>query len=400
MAATSDKARFYLEQSIPELKEYEKKKIFSKDEIASITKKRSDFEHKINARGPSPADFARYAEYEMNLDTLRKKRVQRLGIKTPEHTGQRRIFFILDRATRKFHGDINLWMQYIEYTRKQGAHKKLSQIFTNALRLHPTQVDLWIYAARYALEEHADMTEARGYMQRGLRFCKNSKILWLQYAKLEMIYIARIAARQKVLGLGDKAANAKAHRSKNDVGSEPLQLTSEDVNPALEKDEVDQTALEILNSTPALSGAIPIAVFDAAMQHFNDDDYLGRDFYNIFAEFEEMPCLKRVLSHVVDRLMRTSTASARCQICFIRLPLDGIKPTSPEFPRGLGECLSRMDEFDASGSGPELAKEISRWLNPLLSRDGLDPALRRVIEATLAREEQAIAKYSTPGGER
>jgi hypothetical protein len=30
MAATSDKARFYLEQSIPELQEYERKKIFSK----------------------------------------------------------------------------------------------------------------------------------------------------------------------------------------------------------------------------------------------------------------------------------------------------------------------------------------------------------------------------------
>jgi len=30
MAGASDKARFYLEQSIPELQEYERKKIFSK----------------------------------------------------------------------------------------------------------------------------------------------------------------------------------------------------------------------------------------------------------------------------------------------------------------------------------------------------------------------------------
>ena len=30
MSAATDKARFYLEQSIPELKEYEKKEIFSK----------------------------------------------------------------------------------------------------------------------------------------------------------------------------------------------------------------------------------------------------------------------------------------------------------------------------------------------------------------------------------
>jgi U3 small nucleolar RNA-associated protein 6 len=30
MSATADKARFFLEKSVPELKEYEKKKIFSK----------------------------------------------------------------------------------------------------------------------------------------------------------------------------------------------------------------------------------------------------------------------------------------------------------------------------------------------------------------------------------
>lgn len=30
MSAATDKARFYLEQSVPELKEYERKKLFSK----------------------------------------------------------------------------------------------------------------------------------------------------------------------------------------------------------------------------------------------------------------------------------------------------------------------------------------------------------------------------------
>ncbi|KAK5707131.1 U3 snoRNP protein, partial [Elasticomyces elasticus] len=74
MAAAADKARFFLEQSVPELKEYEKKKIFNKEEITAIVKKRSDFEHKLNARGGQPIDFVRYAQYEMNLDLLRRKR--------------------------------------------------------------------------------------------------------------------------------------------------------------------------------------------------------------------------------------------------------------------------------------------------------------------------------------
>ncbi|KAI1909692.1 U3 snoRNP protein [Ophidiomyces ophidiicola] len=385
MAAASDKARFYLEQSIPELKEFEKKKIFSKDEIASITKRRSEFEHRVNARGPSPADFARYAEYEMNLDTLWRKRIKRLGIKAPAHSGQRRIFFILDRATRKFHGDLSLWMQYIAYTRKQRAHKKLSQIFTSALRLHPKEVELWILAARCALEDHAEMTLARGYMQRGLRFCKNSRALWLQYAKLEMIYIARIAARQKILGLDKEAEGNKSNSSNAAMEMDTPQLTCEDINPTLEKDEVDKTALEALNSTPALSGAIPIAIFDTAMKQFNDDDHLGLDFYKIFAEFQDTPCLKRVLTHVVEHLMEAHATSPHSQICYIRLPVEGIKLTTPQYPQQLAISLSRLREYSSTIFSRDLAEELITWLTPLLSIDDLDPALRQVIEAILGR---------------
>ena len=104
MAGASDKARFYLEQSVPELREWERREIFTKvglrprfsnklsladsvaqDEIASIARKRSDFEHTLNARGSHPSDYARYVDYEMNLDLLRRKRVKRLGIKTTAH---------------------------------------------------------------------------------------------------------------------------------------------------------------------------------------------------------------------------------------------------------------------------------------------------------------------------
>ena len=75
----ADKARYYLEQSIPELKEFEKQKIFTKvftpneiparhlligtqEEILAISKKRSEFEHKVNSPGCRPIDYVRYAE--------------------------------------------------------------------------------------------------------------------------------------------------------------------------------------------------------------------------------------------------------------------------------------------------------------------------------------------------
>ncbi|KAK2763785.1 U3 snoRNP protein [Arachnomyces sp. PD_36] len=405
MSSVSDKARFFLEQSVPELKEYEKKKIFTKDEISSIAKRRSDFEHKINARGSQPADFARYAEYEMNLDTLRKKRIKRLSIKSPSHSGQKRIFFVLDRATRKFHGDIGLWMQYIEYARRQKAHKKLSMIFTNVLRLHPTKGEMWIYAAQYALEEHADMTQARSYMQRGLRFSKASRTLWLQYAKLEMIYIAKIAARQQILGLDKKRATPveSGGASLDDVDADMITLptiTGEDINPSLPKDgEVDHAALENLNSTPALSGAIPMVIFDSAMKQFDKDPVLAQQFYEMIVQFEDTPCAPKILSHIVDQLLADCPNTCQAQICHARVAVAGIRITSADFPAAFGESLSRLREY--MGSPPQntaLALETIKWLRPLVGTEGLDPALHTVMVATI-RSNERVAHQDVGNGE-
>ncbi|KAJ5095575.1 RNA-processing protein HAT helix [Penicillium alfredii] len=391
MSAATDKARFYLEQSVPELKEYERKNIFTKDEITSIVKKRSDFEHKLNARGAQPADFVRYAEYEMNLDILRKKRVKRLGIRSAGYSGQRRIFFILDRATRKFHGDLNLWVQYIEYARKQKAHKKLTMIFTDALRLHPTSAELWVYAAKYVLDDHADMTQARSYMQRGLRFCKSARTLWIQYAKLELIYIAKLVGRQRILGLDAEAQQPNVAQDGGfdadaDMISLP-QITGEDVNPSVGEDgEVDQGALQALNSTPALSGAIPLAIFDAAMKHFNNDDRFGLEFYKMAWEFQDVPCLRKILGHVVEAMQANKPASPRMQICYIRFPTAGVHTTSAEFPRALGSSLARLKESHLSS---DLAREVVDWLQPIGQTEGLDPSLQKVIAATIRSADRA-----------
>ncbi|KAJ5692984.1 RRNA processing protein Utp6 [Penicillium macrosclerotiorum] len=395
MSAATDKARFFLEQSVPELKEYERKKIFSKDEITSIIKKRSDFEHKLNSRGAAPIDFVRYVEYEMNLESLRKKRVKRLGIRSAGHGGQRRIFFILDRATRKFHGDLNIWIQYIEYARKQKAHKKLSNIFTDALRFHPTSAELWIYAAKSVLDDHADMSQARSYMQRGLRFCKSVRSLWIQYAKLELIYIAKLVARQRILGLDEASRSQFAQETATedaDADADMIALpkiTAEDINPTRGDEEVDQEALQTLNATPALTGAIPQAIFDAAMKNFQQDDRFGAEFYAMVLEFPDVPCLRKILGHVVETMRTHKPASPRTQICYIKFPTAGVMVTSPEFPRALGSSLARLKECSMTS---DLASEVVSWLQPIANTEDLDPALKKVVVATMRNAERVSSK--------
>jgi U3 small nucleolar RNA-associated protein 6 len=404
MAGASDKARFYLEQSVPELKEYERKQIFSsvglplhrdhsradryQDEIASIARKRSNFEHKLNARGSQPSDYARYAEFEINVDSLRKKRVKRLKIKSVNHTGQRRIFFILDRATRKFPGDVGLWMQQIELARRQKAYKKLSQILTRALRLHPTKPELWTYAAQFAVDEHADMTEARSYMQRGLRFCKSSKSLWLEYAKLELLYVAKINARREMLGLEGSIKPHRRNGSFNDADADVIdlpRLVAEDAGPTPNStDDVDEEALQKIDKTPALSGAIPIAIFDAAMVQFSNDELVAQEFFGTVQTLCSLPCMRSILAHIVDHMLRRRPSSWRTIACNVKFACAGVDIQSPEFPNAFRISLKRLQGIPPEMRNSEaLGEDIRAWLQTYLVNDSLDGALRQIMLSML-----------------
>ena len=350
-------------------------------------KRRSDFEHKLNARGSKPVDYARYAEYEMNLESLRRKRVKRIGLKNTGHTGQRRIFFILDRATRKFSGDLGLWMQYIDFARKQKANKKLSRILTTVLRLHPTKAELWIYAAHYALDERSDIVEARNSMQRGLRFCKNSKHLWCEYTKLEMIYISRISARGRFF-------------QQHDSGDESIIYPSLDTeeNDSETFDHIDEGVLEELQKTPALSGAIPIAIFNAAMKQFPQDSDIGKQLFDVIAQFQETPCVSRVLRHIVQSLRDAAPQNLSTMICFFKEPISCVKPVSAHFPTALRESLSRLKislETKSTSSSREsnaqrrcvLACEVVNWILDLLEsqENELDQDISKALMGILKK---------------
>ena len=395
----ADKARFYLEQSVPEFREWERKKIFSKDEIASIAKKRSDFEHLLNSRGEStPPDYSRYASYEMNLSTLRKKREKRLGVKATSYTCQRRVFFILDRGTRKFPGDLRLWTQYIEFAKKEHAHKKLEKILTKVLRLHPTKPELWIWAAKYVLEEQADMPAARGYMQRGLRFCEHDAALWLEYARLEMIHVAKVASRQRILGLDETATKPEETGMEDNMAADTIvlpEVTAEDINPGLRDDKGYNAVLQNLASMPALSGAIPIAIFDSAMKHFKNDESLAEQFFDLVAEFDQTPCSRRILQHILDSLIHSRPKSMSACICRFKLPLLGVLPASPNFPGALRQSLhavrGSMEEL------PEAKKQLAGRAASLLAQPVQNADLDEDVRTALAASIREFSRISEGG---
>ncbi|KAL8711099.1 MAG: hypothetical protein Q9220_004480 [cf. Caloplaca sp. 1 TL-2023] len=365
------------------------------DEIHSIAKKRSGFEHKLNARGSTVSDYARYAEYEMNLDTLRQTRAKRLGIKSKSYLGQRRVFFILDRATRKFHGDAALWLQYLTFARKQKANKKIAQIITDMLRLHPTSPELWIYAAQYALDEMGDVTEARAHMQRGLRFCNRSKHLWSECLKLEMMYIAKISARRRILGLVSRSPSQDQDPNQQDIRRDMVTAPSFDMQdmhlvPLETTANYEEIPADDLASAPALAGAIPIAVFDAAMKEFRNDALLGSKMFDLVAHFVTLKCTRKILQHIIDLLMTTAPNEVASISRFIKAPVIGMGSVCKELPDAL---MTVIDRFDSSMRGLSLLEngaDVSQnraricrytiwWIVEFLGDPELDPDIRTVL---------------------
>jgi U3 small nucleolar RNA-associated protein 6 len=325
--------------------------------------------------------------------------VKRLGIKNNNYSGQRRIFFILDRGTRKFHGDIRLWMQYIEFARKQKSSKKLSEIITSVLRLHPTKPELWIYAANHVMEERDDIIEARAYMQRGLRFCKEARHMWLEYAKLEMTYVAKLATRGQVLGLNRNRSTEEVNSHVDGEygytgGSPKLSYTEKDLSfEALEP--IDQPTSERLEALPVVSGAIPIAIFDAAMKHFQGDVTVGEEFFDMIAGFHGVQHTATILEHITRSLGQTAASSPIALSCFIRQPLVGVGALSPEFPGAFALVIDRLNSTmqdqifsRRSKEGPAsrslLAQRIMKWILSFIS-DDLDSDIIKVITITLKK---------------
>lgn len=411
-AAASDKARFYMEGIVPQLNEFKRKGVYSQEEINNIVKKRSEFEHIISSPGHKASDYVRYFEYEMNLAALTRKRCAKRQVKASNFTGEKKIFDILDRSVRRFPGDLALWIQYMEWCKKKDARKKLADVLTRCLRMHPLNYSVWVWVAKMYYEDQADMSNARNYMQRGLRFCKKEKMMWLEYAKLEMLYVAKLNARQTILGLtGQQPKKAEKllmrqdeDDNDNDMDADVIALpdvTGEELQQGLEDESTLQREAELRNvaESPALSGAIPQIIFDQAMNEFNNDPTLAERFFDTFALFHNVPCtdklLRRVIDHIASHPTRAGDSAVSLAICNAKMEMLGMTPESAlqdeagHFPLKLSGFLKAVKNGMASSSiqNAALAEKATLYLLPYLAQSddhaSLDHDVERVLRAAI-----------------
>ncbi|ODV96748.1 hypothetical protein PACTADRAFT_39661 [Pachysolen tannophilus NRRL Y-2460] len=400
----AEKVRYYLEQSVPELQDLKKKGLFDKNEITMIMRRRTDFEHRITGRGAKPRDFLKYADFEKNLERLRRKRYSRLNkvglVETKpsvsDWSGPRRILFIYDRATRKFQGDSNIWDSYLKYAKKSGAIKVVYKAYSRLLQLQPRNADAWISAAKYEFEDQSNAKTARVLLQRGLRFNSDSLDLWLNYCKFELSYVSKLLARRKVLGLiterqqlenlkDEEAAKREEIENSSKLLPRGTDNTMDDDKIMLPevgelKDELKQLPEAELNvlgnpeTNPALRGDVALTVYEVGIQALLKnipinstiiDKYdklfeLSTKFLEIFDQFKDVDrnyLCKHIIQYLLQNIPISNPNYKNVLILDISLPIRFDKVTDDEFTDDLKMSINNFMAYKSKLASKKEEKE-------------------------------------------
>lgn len=265
-------------------------------------------------------------------------------------------------------------------------------------RLFPTRGQVWEMAAGWA-EGRGDIEAARGFWMRGVRFCARDWGIRLGWARMEMRWVIRarktLSSQQKQSSKIVDAAQIEDEEKDADVIALPRlddSRLAHDEAAVAHDIEGRSDGTSSFSSTPALTGAIPKAIFDSAMKDSRHNRIVAQDFLDMFMEFSSLPCTSQIVQHVIDALGNESSMgvmlrSARCRSCLL-----GVAPDRPEFATALRTVLvevkASLASFDALEDKRKLAETLLSWMHPLARDESLVPELKQVVGASVKRLEK------------
>jgi len=256
-----------LEESVPELQQMERVGLFSELEVRAVIKRRKEFEYKINKRRKIREEYLRYIQYEINLLALVRARRKRLGYEFKkediDYSICRRIARIFREALIRFRSDVNLWVTQLEFCKTAQWKAQGTRVVSEMLKVHTNKPDLWVMGALYEFESNDSPDTARRVMLRGLQFNPDSKLLYLEYFKLELSIIEDLKRRQHILGLNT------------------------------------ETPTESAESDVILQGKLAEVVFKNAASSIPDPDFIT-EFLQICKDFSAAELQEKIIGHLKE----------------------------------------------------------------------------------------------------
>ncbi|KAL6308122.1 U3 small nucleolar RNA-associated protein 6-domain-containing protein [Sparassis latifolia] len=388
-----ERVHFQQEQMLAELKDLVQRGLFTLKEAKHVLQKRTAFETALVRRVAKKGDFLRYAAYEMGLEALRRKRVERLKQdaappSVSDYALVRRQFHIFERALKKFKGDVGLWIQYVRVAKKERARALVGRITARALQLHPNVPALYILAASHELQ-HLSPSTARALLQRGIRLNADSVEMWREYVRMELGFVESLRRRWGVLGIdvaqGDKGKGKEMEKEKAiDEGllafEDEAMGEGEDVQMAADQEEgaEDEAARRDI-----MQGAIVKSVMDNAAKALPKFE-LFASLHDLLVTYPCPPELRDALLEHLFVLLRSTlpTDPAAIKLSATRYLTPGLKGEALiDALKGANEQLVKAVR-DNSTSSSSLAAAYATFVKEWCKKD-VDDTLKGYLVASL-----------------
>lgn len=125
-------------------------------------------------------------------------------------------------------------------------------------------------------EQSGDPAAARTLMQQGLRMCKHEEVMWVEYMRMELLYIHRLRARRQILGLDVPETTQEGAPSDVDPTAAVTSITGS----GAEGSELE-TAVKAV-----LTGAVAGIVLKQAIAAIPESLQLRRSLLGVLADFD------------------------------------------------------------------------------------------------------------------
>ncbi|OBA13744.1 uncharacterized protein OGAPODRAFT_83734 [Ogataea polymorpha] len=331
-----------------------------------IMRRRTDFEQRIAGRGSKPMDFLAYAQYEKNLEKLRRKRYNRMKplIDTKpsvsDWASSRRIFFIFERGVNKFPKSMDLWSSYLKFARKNGSVKVVYSIYSKLLQLQPKNINVWFSAASYEFEQNRNVKSARNLFKRCVRFNPESSEVWQEFIKLELTYLSKLLLRRKLLKIiteQQQIQDLKENEAGNFDGDDMISLIPDtELNDELNKlPEMNIDVLGTAETNPVLKGDLVLAIFDVAVHAIQKNVQLSEDKFakvwdfctRVLALIDNYDTLDRLYlaNHVVEWLAHDHGHVPKVILLQLSLPLRYVQLGDAEFVNTLQSSVKTYQSW-------------------------------------------------------
>ncbi|KAI0344754.1 hypothetical protein BDW22DRAFT_1372113 [Trametopsis cervina] len=396
-----ERVHFQQEQMLAELKDLVQKGLFTQTEVKQIMKKRTGFETALVRRIAKKNDYLRYVNYEMGLEALRKKRIERLKLprsapSVSDYALVRRQFHIFERALKKFKSDVGLWIQYIELAKKEGARSLVGRISARALQLHPNVPALYILAASHELS-HLSPSAARTLLQRGIRLNAESVEMWREYARMELGFLESMRRRWGVLGIdlngkgkGKAQADEDIEDGMNEGEVEQMQTDADG-----QGDEAEKARREIMQ------GAIVNSVVSNAVKALPKAELITA-LHGLFMSYpttaELRESLLRHLHTLAQQVLPTDPVTARLSATRHLLPgldgaalVDSLKLANEQLSSAVSHAWMASPSHDADSMAEAYAGFVEEWVQ----KEGTDASLQVYLLTSLHALIQKLTDKKT-----